>query len=98
MKKTAKADIVAKKGWYLFIRADEGEAITKLTNSLDDFKEFCHYSSLSNWKSHKRHILKCLDSSGIYVFDGNDVHYYIIQHPMWEGEFCPVDIVKFTAV
>ena len=69
---------------YLFIRMDEEGAITKLTDNLDDFKSFCHYSSLSDWAGHKKLIKKCLQKTCMYEFTGNDVWYYILIHPTWE--------------
>ena len=69
---------------YLFIRMFEDGATTKLTDNLDDFKEFCHYSSLSSWDEHKKLIKKCLQKTCQYEFTGNDVWYYILSHPVWE--------------
>ena len=71
---------------YLFICADETETKVKLSEKLDDFKDFCHYTELSDWEEHKKYINKILDKSNIYVFNGNDVHYYIIIHPCWDDE------------
>jgi hypothetical protein len=68
---------------YLFVRLFETDATVKLSKDLDDFQNFCHYSSLSDWPSHKKIIADCLDKGGQYIFDGNDVHYYILTHPTW---------------
>lgn len=69
---------------YLFIRMDEAGVVTQLTANLDDFKSFCHYSSLSDWAEHKKFIKKCLQKTCQYAFTGNDVWYYILIHPVWE--------------
>lgn len=69
---------------YLFIRMDESGVVTKLTDNLNDFKEFCHYSSLSDWGDHKKFIKKCLQQTCQYEFTGNDTWYYILIHPTWE--------------
>ena len=69
---------------YLFIRMFEDGVTTQLTDNLDDFKEFCHYSSLSGWGEHKKLIKKCLQKTCQYEFTGNDVWYYILIHPTWE--------------
>lgn len=69
---------------YLFIRMDEEGVLTKLTADLDDFKLFCHYSALSDWSEHKKLIKKCLQKTCQYAFTGNDVWYYILNHPTWE--------------
>lgn len=61
---------------YLFVRTCEGEVIKKVSSDLDEFKDFCHYSSLSDWTEHKKLIEKCL-KSGRYAFTGNDVKYYV---------------------
>jgi len=85
-------------GKYLFIRSDECGPTVKLADSLDEFKNFCHYSALSDWEDHKKVILQEFSEIGIYIFAGNDVHYYIIQHPMWEdidGEI-NLDDIKLT--
>lgn len=70
---------------YLFIRMDEAGVVTKLTANLDDFKLFCHYSSLSDWAEHKKLIKKCLQKTCQYEFTGNDVWYYVLNHPTWES-------------
>jgi hypothetical protein len=70
---------------YLFIRMDEAGAVTQLTDNLDDFELFCHYSSLSDWSTHKKLIEKCLQKTRQYAFTGNDVWYYILIHPTWES-------------
>jgi hypothetical protein len=70
---------------YLFIRMDEAGVVTQLTANLDDFKLFCHYSSLSDWSDHKKLIKKCLQKTCQYAFTGNDVWYYILLHPTWES-------------
>lgn len=72
------------KNKYLFIRMDEAGVVAQLTDSLDSFKSFCHYSSLSDWTEHKKLIKKCLQKASQYVFNGNDVWYYILTHPTWE--------------
>ena len=69
---------------YLFIRMDEAGTVTQLTDNLDDFKSFCHYSSLSDWTEHEKLIKKCLQKTCQYAFTGNDVWYYILIHPTWE--------------
>lgn len=63
---------------YLFIREFEGDVLKKSSTDLEDFKEFCHYSSLSDWETHKKYIEKCLDNTGAYALTGNDVKYYIV--------------------
>ena len=73
------------KNKYLFIQMFEDGVTTQLTDNLDDFKEFCHYSSLSDWAEHKKLIKKCLRKSCQYEFTGNDVWYYILIHPTWES-------------
>ena len=69
---------------YLFIRMDEAGVVTQLTDNLDDFKSFCHYSSLNDWPEHEKLIKKCLQKTCQYAFTGNDVWYYILIHPTWE--------------
>lgn len=77
------------KNKFLFIRMDETGVVTQLTANLDDFKAFCHYSSLSDWSEHKKLIKKCLQKTCHYEtchyeFTGNDVWYYVLSHPTWE--------------
>jgi hypothetical protein len=69
---------------YLFIRIDEAGVVTQLTDNLDDFKSFCHYSSLSDWTDHKKLIKKCIQKTCQYAFTGNDVWYYVLIHPTWK--------------
>ena len=66
---------------YLFIRADESGIETKLSFDLKEFFNFCHYSDLIPNEEHAFIIEKCITDRGSYIFDGNDVHYYIITHP-----------------
>ena len=63
---------------YLFIREFEGEIQKKVSTDLEEFKDFCHYSSLSDWAAHKKLIEQCLFRSS-YVLDGNDVKYFIFN-------------------
>jgi hypothetical protein len=76
-------DYLVESGSYLFIRISENNATVKLTEDLNEFKEFCHYSGLSDWDVHKQVILQNMRKLGIYIFDGNDVWYYVVQHPLW---------------
>jgi len=68
---------------YLFIRLDETGVVTQESCDLDEFKQFCHYASLSDWDQHKNTILSCLNNYTCYEFNGNDVWYYVLQHPTW---------------
>jgi hypothetical protein len=61
---------------FLFVRSFEGHLIKKKSNNLDEFKDFCHYASLSDWTKHRKIIEKCL-VNGNYVFTGNDVKYFV---------------------
>lgn len=69
---------------YLFIKLDESGVDAKLTDNLEDFESFCHYSGLSDWSEHKKLIKKCLQTANQYIFTGNDVWYYVLSHPTWE--------------
>ena len=81
---------------FLFVRLFETDATVKLSTNLDDFKDFCHYSRPDYWAEQKEVIEDCLDKSGKYVFEGNDVHYYILTHDTWE-EFEDDDGEKYEA-
>ncbi|GHV13226.1 hypothetical protein FACS189491_07850 [Spirochaetia bacterium] len=78
-------DYLVESGPYLFIRLDECSADVKLAEDLNEFKEFCHYADLSDWDIHKQTVLQNIDKYGFYIFDGNDVWYYVVQHHMWIG-------------
>jgi len=60
------------------VRYHEDDVQTLITKDLNDFKEFCHYSSLSDWKVHKETILSWTKEGQVYSFTGNDVQYYVI--------------------
>jgi hypothetical protein len=63
---------------YRFTAFLDGEVIKQaISSNLEEFKAFCHYTSLSDWSKHKKLIEICLEKTGRYVFDGNDVKYYI---------------------
>lgn len=64
---------------YVFVRQDETGVRRIDSADLDEFKSFCHYTSLSDWEEHKELIKKCLKSSGVYAFTGNDVKYYVYE-------------------
>jgi hypothetical protein len=64
---------------YVFVRQFEDQTLTQSSSDLEEFKKFCHYSSLSDWKKHKELIELCLSLKGFYPFDGNDVKYYILK-------------------
>lgn len=68
---------------YLFIRLDDGGTTVKMSDNLDEFYSFCHYASLSDWNNHKKLIKKCIKDDNIYIFTGNDVWYYVIEHAFW---------------
>jgi hypothetical protein len=70
---------------YDFFRKCEGEVTQKSSNDLEEFKDFCHYSALSNWKNHKALIELCLKESGTYALTGNDVKYFIIEGEKQHG-------------
>jgi hypothetical protein len=69
---------------YLFLRLESEGATTKFSSDLNEFYDFCHYSSLSDWKEHKKIILKCFREDGKYEFVGNSVSYYIFLYPEWD--------------
>lgn len=62
---------------YLYIREFEDEVTRMTSNDLEEFKDFCHYASLSDWGKHKEFIERCLREGDTYSFIGNDVHYFI---------------------
>ncbi|GHT69288.1 hypothetical protein FACS1894110_18460 [Spirochaetia bacterium] len=85
-------------GSYLFIRLFETGPDVRLAKSLDEFLDFCHYVNLSDtkgvmynhlpgqWDAHKQEILKDIQERGVYVLDGNDVVYIIVQHESWSWQ------------
>jgi hypothetical protein len=62
---------------YVFVREFEDTVERIDSADLEEFRTFCHYSSLSDWRQHKRLIKKCLQESGGYELTGNDVKYYV---------------------
>jgi hypothetical protein len=70
---------------FLFVKFDDGQATVKLTKDLYDFNSFCHYFHTDDWLKNKKGIEDCLEKGYPYVFDGNDVHYYILTHPFWQA-------------
>jgi hypothetical protein len=64
---------------YVFIREFENDRRRTDSADLEEFKNFCHYSSLSDWNEHKKLIEKCLEKSGSYELTGNDVKYYVYK-------------------
>jgi hypothetical protein len=63
---------------YRFTAILDDEVVKKaISINLEEFKTFCHYATLSDWSKHKKLIEDCLEKTGHYVFDGNDVKYYI---------------------
>jgi hypothetical protein len=71
-----------------FLKSNQSShAQSKLAKDLNEFKDFCHYSWMSEWDVHKQRILQNVDKYGFYIFDGNDTWYYVVQHPeWWEGK------------
>jgi hypothetical protein len=69
---------------YLFLRLDSEGATTKFSDDLDEFYDFCHYSSLSDWTEHKKIIRKCFREDGKYEFVGNSISYYIFTDVEWD--------------
>jgi hypothetical protein len=69
---------------YLALRLDESGTVAKHIHSFEEFYDFCHYASLNNKKDFISHLKKYFKNHDLYIFDGNDVWYYLMRHITWE--------------
>lgn len=64
---------------YLFVRMSEGDIDTKVTENIEDFKEFNHYIDDEHWEGTLNYINRCIDTEKMTIpFCGNDVKYFIL--------------------
>jgi hypothetical protein len=76
-----------KKEKFAFLRVDELGIDAKISDDINEFKEFNHYGFVPNKKNFEE-----LKRDGVTGWTGNDVWYYIIQHDTWSYMNFDLDI------